>query len=411
MNPGKIIPLPPEGKDRLPESDPTTLVRSGGIDASGVKEAVDAVRRAKKEKKNIRIEGGGTHNGCGNVSSTDAVALNTGEMIDIIEYDIDNMYITVGAGVKLSALQQKLGENNKWLPLRPPFSTENSTIGGVVAMASAGPERVAYGAPRDLLLGLQFIDGNGKMVTTGGKVVKNVAGYDMTRLMTGSCGTLGLITEATWMIATRPETCMVTTAAGTFENCCAAALKVTKSNFLPVTTAVVPFDDFYQLMVTFEGNPEIVDHQIERCGKVMKESGLTDQSSHEYPLVDGAYASIFSDIAQNAVIFQADLVLNRMQECFAEIAKIAAPDKKFLDMGCGRLHAGFDGLTREQWDKIGSLVDRCRGHVRLLRAPEDFRRTVDVFGASHPEWTLTHQVKKAIDPEGIFSPGALPGKV
>jgi FAD/FMN-containing dehydrogenase len=96
------------------------------------------------------------------------------------------------------------------------ISPPESTTGSIVALAAVGPERLAYGGPRDMLLGLQYIDSSGSMVSTGGKVMKNVAGYDMTRLLNGSLGTLGFITEATWKVATRPETCRMVAAVGSF---------------------------------------------------------------------------------------------------------------------------------------------------------------------------------------------------
>ena len=134
----------------------------------------------------------------------------------------------------LKALQEKLQAHNQWLPIRPPFFKENSTIGRLVALAACGPERLLYGAPRDLLLGLRFINSAGNLISAGGRVVKNVAGYDITRLITGSAGTLGFITEATWRVSTLPQRCAAITAEGSLDACAAAALEVLKSNCLPV---------------------------------------------------------------------------------------------------------------------------------------------------------------------------------
>ena len=195
-------------------------------------------------------------------------------MNDFIEYDQDNQFITVGSGVTLAALQEKLGENNQWLPIRPPFFKPDSTTGSIVAMAAVGPERLAYGAPRDMLLGLQYIDSSGSMVSAGGKVVKNVAGYDMTRLMTGSLGTLGFITETTWKISTRPEICKLVSAIGIFENCFRTAIKVVNSNLLAALITVVPEDGVCKLLIGFEGLEMVVDSQIERCSEVMQSHGL-----------------------------------------------------------------------------------------------------------------------------------------
>jgi hypothetical protein len=272
LNPTKIIPLPPEGADKLPDSPPTVLKRLGGAEAAGVAEAMDAVRAALAENKAIRIAGTGTFNGLGNPLTKESVVIDSLKMTEFIEYDQDNQFITVGSGVTLAALQEKLGQQNQWLPLRPPFGTTATTIGSIVATAEVGPERLAYSAPRDMLLGLQYIDSSGSMVSAGGKVVKNVAGYDMTRLLTGSMGTLGFITEATWKIATRPEICKQLSGSGSLEACFEAGLKIVNSNLLAALVTIKPEAGQATLQVGFEGLGLVVDSQIERCAEVMKGS-------------------------------------------------------------------------------------------------------------------------------------------
>ena len=411
MNPGKIIPVPEEGQDRLPDFEPTVLKRPGGKNAAGVTEAIGAIKKAKDENKAVKLSGSGTFNGVGNLESKETRVIDSLNMTEIIEYDTDNMFITVGSGMSLSALQEKLGEDNNWLPIRPPFFKKNSTTGSIIAMAAAGPERVAYGAPRDMLLGLQYIDANGSMVTAGGKVVKNVAGYDMTRLFTGSMGTLGFITEASWMVATRPDVCKLTTATGNLMNCYTTAVKIINSNLLSVYTAIVPQGNDWKLMVGFEGIGQVVDHQIERCGQVMSDNGLSGQNSSEYPVVEGCFGDIFAGIEELPFICQADVVVTKVVDCYQEMAQIAKPAKLMLDVGCGRIYAGMDVLTGEQWSKLDELFKRCQGTGKLIKAPEDFRKNNDVFGSGKPEWRLSHMIKSALDPKGLFSPGALPGRV
>ena len=411
MNPGKVIPVPPEGQTELPDFEPTILKRPGGVKAAGVAETIEAVKKAVADGKAIRISGGGTFNGTGNLGSGETRVIDSLKMTEIIEYDTDNMFITVGSGMSLSDLQKKLGESNNWLPIRPPFFKDNSTTGSIIAMAAAGPERVAYGAPRDMLLGLQYIDANGSMVTAGGKVVKNVAGYDMTRLMTGSAGTLGFITEASWMIQTRPEVCKVTTAVGSLENCFQAAIKIINSNLLSVYSTIVPQNGEWQLMIGFEGIGQVVDHQIERCGKVMIDNGLKGQEQREYPVVEGCFGNIFNEIGELPFICQADIVVTKTKTCYEKMAEIARPVKCMIDVGCGRIYAGFDVITTDQWQKLDTLFKSCQGTGRLLKASDDFKKNNDVFGTGKPEWRLSHKIKSALDPKGVFAPGSLPGKV
>lgn len=115
-----------------------------------------------------------------------------------------DLTITVGAGTSLSEIQAATGENNQWLPL-DPYGSAGGSIGATIATASAGPLSSNFGLPRDLVLGLEFVNGRGEIVRAGGKVVKNVAGFDLSRLLTGSWGSLGVITEVTLRLYALPE--------------------------------------------------------------------------------------------------------------------------------------------------------------------------------------------------------------
>ena len=411
LNPTKIIPLPPEGSDKLPDSPPTVLKRLGGAQAEGVVEAMEAVRAAVAENKSIRIAGKGTFNGLGNQLTKESVVIDSLKMTDFIEYDQDNQFITVGSGVTLSALQDKLGQQNQWLPIRPPFGTTETTIGALVATAEVGPERLAYGAPRDMLLGLQYIDSSGSMVSAGGKVVKNVAGYDMTRLLTGSMGTLGFITEATWRISTRPETSKKLTATGTMDSCFEAAMKIVNSNLLAALVTIVPEAGQATLQVGFEGLELVVDSQVERCTEVMSGSGLNVVGAEPYPLVGGFLAPAFGSIWEAPFVLQADVVIKHGAEFATQLSQAAAPTGMVLDVAGGRIYGGFDALTGSQWSAIDGLTSKYKGHCKLLKAPEEFAKEHDLFGASRPDWRLSHLIKNALDPDTVFAPGALPGRV
>jgi glycolate oxidase subunit GlcD len=411
LNPNKIIPLPPPGKDKLPLTGPTILKRLGGATASGVAEAMEQIKAAKSAKKALRVVGGGTFNGVGNRLAAKVELLDTSKMTEVIEYDSDNQFITVGAGMTFAAMQEHLASNNQWLPVRPPYFTAESTVGSMVALAAVGPERQAYGAPRDLLLGLQYIDSSGNMVSTGGKVMKNVAGYDMTRLLTGSLGTLGCITEATWKVSTKPETCRMVSATGSLSNCNGAALKLIGSNLLPVSVSIIPQGTDWKLMVGFEGMEMVVPNQIERCAATMVLAGLKPAGETSYPLLTGGHAELFASIWQQPLVLQADVVLARVAEFYQEVAKIVQPANLLLDVACGRVHAGFSSLSADQWKQIDALASRCKGHACLVKATDAFRGEVDLFGSPRREWKLSHQIKQALDPERIFAPGILPGRL
>lgn len=122
----------------------------------------------------------------------------------VVSYVPGDLTLTVRAGTSLAEIDQITSEHDQWLPL-DPFGSSDGTIGATIATASAGPLATSFGLPRDLLLGLEFVNGRGDVVRAGGKVVKNVAGFDLSRLLTGSWGTLGVITEVTLRLYSRPK--------------------------------------------------------------------------------------------------------------------------------------------------------------------------------------------------------------
>ena len=122
----------------------------------------------------------------------------------VVSYVPGDLTLTVRAGTTLSEIERATLEHDQWLPL-DPYGSSDGTIGATIATASAGPLASAFGLPRDLLLGLEFVNGRGEIVRAGGKVVKNVAGFDLSRLITGSWGSLGVITEVTLRLYARPR--------------------------------------------------------------------------------------------------------------------------------------------------------------------------------------------------------------
>ena len=133
-----------------------------------------------------------------------ATTLAVGADNGIVSYTPGDLTLTVRAGTSLDEIERVTAEQGQWLPL-DPYGDADGTIGATIATASSGPLATAFGTPRDLLLGIEFVTGAGDIVRAGGKVVKNVAGFDLTRLLTGSWGTLGVITEATVRLYARPK--------------------------------------------------------------------------------------------------------------------------------------------------------------------------------------------------------------
>lgn len=169
-----------------------------------IEQFADTIRRAVADKRTLRIRGGGTKDFFG-------VALG-GEVVDtrvhagVIDYEPSELVVTARAGTSLADLEAVLAARGQMLAFEPPRLGPDSTIGGVISAGFSGPRRATSGSARDYVLGVKVMNGDGVELRFGGQVMKNVAGYDMSRLMAGSCGTLGLLTEVSLKVLPVPRT-------------------------------------------------------------------------------------------------------------------------------------------------------------------------------------------------------------
>ena len=299
LNPGKVIPISKKAEIAEKSKD-FTFAPSSHAPLTSEKIVLEKFQDAIAAQQSVVPTGNRTAFSFGNTLDTSSVPLSSANLEDVIEYDPPNQVITVGAGISLQHLQNELSQNDQWLPIRPPVSLQQHSVGGMVALDANGPERMHYGAPRDLLLGLRFINSHGKIISAGGKVVKNVAGYDMTRLLAGSAGTLGFITALTFRLATIPEYCAAATATGSLEDCLAVASTVIQSSIAPSFTAASYQNSNqaqWELTVGFEGFSKTVNYQLEKLNDVFKIGNLENISQKEYGLHDGPFADVFNNIS------------------------------------------------------------------------------------------------------------------
>jgi glycolate dehydrogenase FAD-linked subunit len=418
LNPGKVIPLSDQKEDGANTRYQQKFICSPSRNAAEA-ELIENIKQAALNAKALLPIGYGTFGDYGNLCNPDCEPLSSAALDEIIEFDPHNQFITIGAGVPLNTLQQRLAEKNQWLPIRPPFSIRGHSVGGVMALGSCGPERMHYGAPRDLVLGLRFINGSGQKISSGGKVVKNVAGYDLTRIMIGSAGTLGLITEVTCRIATIPQRCAAISAGGSLAVCTALASEVITSSLTPVFVVLIAENGVdaeseglsWNLVIGFEGLHKTVEEQLKRTKILLEKKGLASRDPMDYAVQSGIFKKVYKELAQSAFVLRGDVPLDQMA-VFAGFLKERLPKAKlFLDAGGGRALAGFEQLPDGIWGQICDLGNQLDGHVIMEKAPVEFKKRYDVFGPDRAEWKIMHRIKAALDPHHIFAPGRLPGKV
>ncbi|MFW6108699.1 MAG: FAD-binding oxidoreductase [bacterium] len=405
FNPGKILPPLQALKD---EAEPPATALGHELRPDSAEGACAMVRATVAAGKALAPVGGGRRAGFGNASARDLIPLRSNGLAGVVEIDSPNQVATFGAGTPLAAAQEALAEHGQWLPLRPPLA-DGCTLGGTVALGAVGPERLLHGAPRDRLLGLRFVSGEGRLIAAGGRVVKNVAGYDLTRLLCGSGGTLGFLTELTFRVATRPEACRMVTASGTLEACAAAAAALLASPLEPAFVTALPAEP-WRLRVGFEGFDVTVGAQVERATGLLAEAGLEVSGAADFRALAGPHAIDFEALWACPFVLRVDVPIGATAAFLAEAHHVVGGATMLADFGCGRLTAGLGKLPDEAWREVGAVATRAGGHALLERAPAAFKAAHDVFGPPRAAWPLMHRLKAALDPHAVFAPGRLPGR-
>jgi FAD/FMN-containing dehydrogenase len=345
-----------------------------------------------------------------------ATALRSVKLSAVTESDPANQVVAVGAGMSLASLQDSLGAHGQWLPLRPPLANRH-TVGGLAALGACGPERLRYGAPRDLLLGLKFVSGTGRLIAAGGRVVKNVAGYDLTRLLAGSAGTLGLITELTFRVLPIPPCCTAVVACGPAARCASAAAALLRSKLEPNFIVALPeenplparTDAPWQLIAGFEGFPKTVQYQAESCAALIEKAGLGRATNRDYSPRVGMCAELFEAQWRAAFVLRANLPPDGVAAVLAAQPSLLPGAEALVDFGCGRIVAAMPSLSDRSWSQWCNAAREGEGHVVLEKAPAAFRAAHDVFGPLRQDGPLLHRIQAALDPQGVFAPARLPG--
>ncbi|MEK7826099.1 MAG: FAD-linked oxidase C-terminal domain-containing protein, partial [Nitrospirota bacterium] len=312
-NPGKLLPqlldvLPPDPPHSPPLTPPSPSLLKRGIrggvgDKRGVtdfnlpdgwrepqiilepyntKEIMEIVYACSREKLPLRIIGSGTAIPPFEPDDRRYALLSLAKLKDIIEYDPADMIVTVKAGIVLSLLQETLGSSGQFLSLDPPY---NRTIGGMIASNAYGPLGVSNGTPRDILLGIRVVTPDGRMISGGGRLVKNVAGYDITRLFVGSYGRLGVITEATFRVYPIPESSVtILIRTHTIDPILALARYLSRTDAMPGRVAllnrrssvVITGTDSCLLAIGFDGYKEDVERGVRDLYSLVADKKIKD---------------------------------------------------------------------------------------------------------------------------------------
>ncbi len=235
----------------------------------------------------LQAIGSGTKRHHGPASSSDeATSVVLRKLNKITEYEPGDLVVTVQAGVKLSELQAELAKRNQWLPLDPPYA--DATIGGILATNSSGPRRFGYGTIRDHLLGTRSIGADGVVTRSGGRVVKNVTGFDLHKLHVGAFGSLGFVTEASFKLRPRPEiSAAFVFPCASVEEAHALCLRVYESKLRPVALEALDsrlkhiIDGEALAIVGVEGTRPVIDRHYRELRDMAPKLGVMENERAE----------------------------------------------------------------------------------------------------------------------------------
>ncbi len=374
------------------------------------------------------------------------VALSLNRMNRVWHYEPDDLTVSVEPGMKLGDFQRFLGRRGLWLPLDPPGGPKAS-VGGILAANAAGPLRVAFGGPRDIALGVKVATTEGKIVKCGGRVVKNVAGYDLTKLLIGSYGTLGVVVEASLKLFPLPaERATFVFSLRNLDGARDLRRKLQSSPLEPLRMVVVDGLDRDSLLSDGHPEPACTDRPVSQSVEVWIEVGGTAKVIERYARefeglgreLGSAALRLESPNAERAWERLSDLrgwagQVNATVSILKAILPIAATEEiirharqeaintKLQLASVGQTTVGVAYIcvwAPEDSPVVPGLVDRLRqasegsgGTLVIEQASPALKALFDVWGAPGDDFEVQRKLKEAWDPKGILAPGRFIGKL
>jgi glycolate oxidase FAD binding subunit len=309
--------------------------------------------------------------------------------------------------VTLAQLNHSLAMHGQWLPVDSAFA--GATVGGIVATNDSGPLRHAHGTPRDLLIGVTLALADGRLVKAGGTVVKNVAGYDLGRFISGSFGSYAAIVDATFKLLPRPQASATLEAAyDDGEMLARDVSKIAASQLEPVAFDVC-IEEHSRLLLRFASSLAAVDGQIESSRRLLSAASTIVSGADEAALWDEQLRVPWSSSGAVVRLSWLPAKLAEVTTLLHEIQRMAGP----VTMA-GRVGVG-SGLLRVECDVQSevAVVERLRssvwvGNVAVLRASRELKSRVDVWGEPPASSKVARALKQTFDPTGILNAGRGP---
>jgi len=408
----------------------------------------EVLQFAAAEKLAVIPTGGCTKLGIGSPPARYDIALDLSRMNRLLAYDPKDLTLGVEPGVRIEDLLRALAQEKQFLPLAVPFA-DRATIGGIAAANSSSPLRHAYGGLRDFCLGMEFVTGEGAQAKSGGRVVKNVTGYDLHKLLIGSLGTLAVITRLNFRTFPMPQAqgtfvATFSSSEAAYDFCRAVSHSVLTPQMVDVAnpgTAALIFSGetssrleprTWTVVLTAAGQPAVVERHQRELGHL---AGLADAEEF-LPLTDAEADSVLAQIrefprlmlerAPAAAIFRISAAPTTMAPLLGKLRVLAAQQElDFVSLGraAGVLHAAFlpqkemEAPPRSLAQVITEVFRACaqpemQASAMLEWCPVELKTSAEVvWGPPRPDFGLMRRVKNSFDSQNVLAPGRFAGGI
>ncbi len=371
-------------------------------------EVAAVLREADAAGRAVAAVGGGTQLELGNPPSRLDVAIDTTGLNRVVEYEPADLTVTVEAGMRLSELQRILGEQGQFLALDPPLE-DAATIGGAIATNASGPLRFAFGTARDLVIGIRVANSDGTITHAGGRVVKNVAGYDLNKLYVGSLGTLAITVELSFKLAPIPPS--LATVGGEFSDLAKVRALVGDVLRSPLSPLAIDLVGSHEVVFRVGGYPQAVERQVRDLSALI--------GNHGGGRVDADWDALQRDRLEAR---RRDVVLKATAPISASATLVEILEANLRELSPNVwAHAG-NGVAYAACNAPAdaSVLEQTRQAVLALgnnsalvieRCPTVLKRGIDVWGDPGPTLALMRAIKSKLDPNNTLNPGRYVGGI
>ena len=336
----------------------------------------------------------------------------------LIEHAVGDLTVTVEPGIKYAELQATLAKTGQFLAIDPAYP-ETATLGGIIATADTGSLRQRYRGVRDMLLGISLVRSDGKIAKAGGRVVKNVAGYDLMKLFTGSYGTLGIISQVTLRVYPIQEASGTVVLVGEREHIAKATQTLLSSALTPVAVELLSTNLVKELdlgkavglIVRFQTVIGSVEEQLQKLLEVGNSLGLNciRYCDYEVELWNKLKQKIWDSHRKTEIICKIGVMPNQAVETLNQVA---------LETGLGLIHAGsglgelhFNSVNPETILELRQWCESIGGFLTFLAAPLEIKQKLDVWGYNQNGLDMMRRIKQKFDPQNILNPHSFVGGI